>query len=158
MAEFADWLHLRQLPPHCPVPRRRHRTRLIEDLLQRAAARKKPVTLDVIHGNPARSLYLRLRLQAIRAGRGQDPNDPAPDTRLTGTASAVRRVRLALRQVAFGSARLIGVGLAPSWQRAHYFGRVDPVWFFLARGRSAAKDPVYEPWILLDFLGFSRPN
>ena len=35
-------------------------TRLIEDLLQRAAARKKPVTLDVIHGNPARSLYLRL--------------------------------------------------------------------------------------------------
>jgi hypothetical protein len=32
------------------------------------------------------------------------------------------------------------------------------VWVFLARGRFAAKTPAYEPWISLDFLGFSRPD
>ena len=29
-------------------------------MLTRGAALRKPVTLDVLHGNPARSLYLRL--------------------------------------------------------------------------------------------------
>lgn len=60
VAEFADRLHLRQLHLIAPFRGAGFGTRLIEDLLQRAAARKKPVTLDVIHGNPAKSLYLRL--------------------------------------------------------------------------------------------------
>jgi hypothetical protein len=32
------------------------------------------------------------------------------------------------------------------------------VWVFLAPGRFAAKARADERWILLDFLGFSRPN
>jgi hypothetical protein len=32
------------------------------------------------------------------------------------------------------------------------------VWVFLNRGRFAAKTPADDYWILLDFLGFSRPN
>jgi GNAT superfamily N-acetyltransferase len=68
VAEFADRLHLRQLHLVAPFRGRGVGTRLIEDLLQRAAALKKPVTLDVIHGNPARSLYLRLGF----AQQGQD--------------------------------------------------------------------------------------
>jgi ribosomal protein S18 acetylase RimI-like enzyme len=60
VAEFADRLHLRQIHLIGPFRGAGIGTRLIEDLLQRAAARKKPVTLDVIHGNPAKSLYLRL--------------------------------------------------------------------------------------------------
>lgn len=60
VAEFVDRLHLRQIHLIAPFRGAGIGTRLIEDLLQRAAARKKPVTLDVIHGNPAKSLYLRL--------------------------------------------------------------------------------------------------
>jgi ribosomal protein S18 acetylase RimI-like enzyme len=60
VAEFADRLHLRQLHLIAALRGAGIGTRLIEDLLQRAAAQKKPVTLDVIHGNPAKSLYLRL--------------------------------------------------------------------------------------------------
>jgi GNAT superfamily N-acetyltransferase len=60
VAEFADRLHLRQLHLIASFRGAGIGTRLIKDLLQRAAALKKPVTLDVIHGNPAKSLYLRL--------------------------------------------------------------------------------------------------
>jgi ribosomal protein S18 acetylase RimI-like enzyme len=60
VAEFVDRLHLRQLHLIGAFRGAGIGTRLIEDLLRRASARKKPVTLDVIHGNPARSLYLRL--------------------------------------------------------------------------------------------------
>ena len=35
-------------------------TRLIKDLLRGGDAQGRPVTLDVMHGNPARRLYLRL--------------------------------------------------------------------------------------------------
>src|ERR1700722_1627061 len=37
-------------------------------------------------------------------------------------------------------------------------GPVDPFWVFLAPGHFAAKTPADECWIVLDFLGFSRPN
>ena len=37
-------------------------------------------------------------------------------------------------------------------------GLVDPFWVFLAPGHFAAKTPADECWIVLDFLGFSRPN
>ena len=40
-------------------------TRLIKELLQRADALGKYVTLDVMHGNPARLLYLRLGFRQI---------------------------------------------------------------------------------------------
>ena len=36
--------------------------------------------------------------------------------------------------------------------------RERSIWVFLARGRFVTKDPDYAGWILLDFLGFSRPN
>jgi hypothetical protein len=35
---------------------------------------------------------------------------------------------------------------------------IRSIWVFLARGRFAAKAPFGTSWILLDFLGFSRPN
>jgi hypothetical protein len=49
------------------------------------------------------------------------------------------------------------------WSRFGSFSAADrtlirSTWVFLARGRFAAKTPVYEGWISLDFLGFSRPN
>lgn len=60
VAEFVGRIHLRQL--HLVVPHRGRGigTRLIEDLLARATALGKPVTLEVMHGNRARRLYLRL--------------------------------------------------------------------------------------------------
>jgi hypothetical protein len=36
--------------------------------------------------------------------------------------------------------------------------RIAPVWVFLDGGRFAAKGGDNARWILLDFLGFSRPN
>jgi len=70
VAEFVGRLHLRQL--HL-VPRFRGLgigTRLIKDLLRRADALGKPVTLDVMHGNRARLLYLRLGFR--QTGRDAD--------------------------------------------------------------------------------------
>jgi ribosomal protein S18 acetylase RimI-like enzyme len=45
-------------------------TRLIEDLLHRADRLGKPVTLMVMHGNPARALYARLGFR--QTGRDAD--------------------------------------------------------------------------------------
>jgi hypothetical protein len=45
-----------------------------------------------------------------------------------------------------------------SLRRQAAMGSGRSVWVFLARGHFAAKTPVYEGWISLDFLGFSRPN
>jgi len=68
VAELVGRLHLRQL--HLvPVQQRTGiGTRLIKDLLRRADVLGKPVTLDVLHGNPAKSLYLRLAFRQT----GQD--------------------------------------------------------------------------------------
>jgi ribosomal protein S18 acetylase RimI-like enzyme len=60
VADYAGRLHLRQLHLIGEFRRRGIGTRLIKDLFRRADALGKPVMLDVIHGNPARSLYLRL--------------------------------------------------------------------------------------------------
>ena len=60
VAELVGRLHLRQL--HL-VPGHRGKgigARLIKELFRRGDALGKPVTLEVLHGNPARSLYLRL--------------------------------------------------------------------------------------------------
>ncbi len=58
--EFVGRLHLRQLHLIARVRGRGIGTRLIEDLHERGVRLGKPVTLDVIHGNPAKALYLRL--------------------------------------------------------------------------------------------------
>jgi ribosomal protein S18 acetylase RimI-like enzyme len=60
VAEFAGRLHLRQLHLIAAFRGNGIGTRLIGEVLERGAALRKPVTLDVLHGNPARSLYLRL--------------------------------------------------------------------------------------------------
>jgi len=70
VAEHVGRLHLRQL--HL-IPAYRGQgigTTLIKDLLRRADALGKPVTLDVMHGNPARRLYLRLGFR--QTGRDAD--------------------------------------------------------------------------------------
>ena len=60
VAEFVDHMHLRQLHLIREFRGQGIGTRLIKELLQCADTLGKPVTLDVMHGNPARSLYLRL--------------------------------------------------------------------------------------------------
>jgi ribosomal protein S18 acetylase RimI-like enzyme len=70
VAEFADRLHLRQLHLIAPFRGNGIGTKLIGEVLKRGAAARKPVTLDVLHGNPARSLYLRLGFK--QTGRDAD--------------------------------------------------------------------------------------
>lgn len=68
VVDFVGQLHLRQL--HL-IPRVRSRgigTRLIQDLQARGTRLGKPVTLDVMHGNRAKDLYLRLGFRPARAG------------------------------------------------------------------------------------------
>ena len=60
VVDFVGRLYLRQLHLIPAYRRQGIGTRLIKDLLRRAHAQGKPVTLDVMHGNPARRLYLRL--------------------------------------------------------------------------------------------------
>jgi len=60
VADLVSRLHLRQLHLIRDFRGRGIGTRLIGDLLAGADALGKPVTLDVMHGNPARLLYLRL--------------------------------------------------------------------------------------------------
>jgi ribosomal protein S18 acetylase RimI-like enzyme len=60
VAEFVGRLYLRQLHLLPAYRRQGIGTSLIKGLLQRGDALGKPVTLDVMHGNPARRLYLRL--------------------------------------------------------------------------------------------------
>jgi len=67
ICDFARRLHLRQL--HL-IPRVRGRgigTRLIDDLHARGVGLRKPVTLDVIHGNRAKELYLRLGFRPTKS-------------------------------------------------------------------------------------------
>jgi ribosomal protein S18 acetylase RimI-like enzyme len=60
VAEHVGRLHLRQIHLIPGYRRQGIGTRLIKDLLRRSDALGTPVTLDVMHGNPARGLYLRL--------------------------------------------------------------------------------------------------
>jgi ribosomal protein S18 acetylase RimI-like enzyme len=60
VVDYVGRLYLRQLHLTPAYRRQGIGTRLLEDLLRRADAEGKPVTLDVMHGNPARRLYLRL--------------------------------------------------------------------------------------------------
>ena len=67
IVDFARRLHLRQLHLIARVRGRGIGTRLIKDLHARGISVGKPVTLDVIHGNRAKELYLRLGFRPTRA-------------------------------------------------------------------------------------------
>ncbi len=70
VVEFVGRLYLRQLHLIPAYRRQGIGTQLIKDLLRRGDAQGKPVTLDVMHGNPARRLYLRLGFR--RTGQDAD--------------------------------------------------------------------------------------
>ena len=60
VAEFVGRLHLRQLHLVAASAARHRHAPNQGPASTRGAALGKPVTLDVLHGNPAKSLYLRL--------------------------------------------------------------------------------------------------
>jgi ribosomal protein S18 acetylase RimI-like enzyme len=60
VSESAERFHIHQIHLHEAFRGRGIGTRLIVELLQRAARLGKPVALNVIIGNPARGLYERL--------------------------------------------------------------------------------------------------
>jgi ribosomal protein S18 acetylase RimI-like enzyme len=70
VAEQVGRFHLRQLHLTSAFRGKGVGARLIKDLFQRATALGKPVTLEVMHGNPAKRLYERLGFK--RAGRDAD--------------------------------------------------------------------------------------
>jgi ribosomal protein S18 acetylase RimI-like enzyme len=70
IVEFLDRLYLRQLHLIEGFRGRKIGSNLIETLFERAAAFGKPVTLEVLHGNPAKRLYLRLGFSVT----GEDPD------------------------------------------------------------------------------------
>jgi ribosomal protein S18 acetylase RimI-like enzyme len=64
VAELVGRLHLHQLHLSADFRRRGIGARLLKDLLRRADSVGKPVTLEVMHGNPAKRLYARLGFKA----------------------------------------------------------------------------------------------
>jgi hypothetical protein len=52
----------------------------------------------------------------------------------------------------------VGANVASSRRSGREVGQAAHVWVFLAPRRFGLKTPVFEGWIHLDFLGFSRPN
>ena len=80
VADFVDHMHLRQIHLVREARGKGIGTRLMRELLQRADALGKFVTLDVMHGNPARFLYLRLGFRQKEPERGDAPDDLAPAT------------------------------------------------------------------------------
>ena len=70
VVDFADRLYLRQLHLIEGFRRRGIGSALIGAELERGVESGRPVTLDVMHGNPAKQLYLRLGF----AVTGHDPD------------------------------------------------------------------------------------
>jgi len=68
--EYLDRLYLRQIHLIDGFRGRGIGSKLIEAQLKRAAILVKPMTLEVLHGNPAKQLYLRLGFKVT----GQDPD------------------------------------------------------------------------------------
>jgi ribosomal protein S18 acetylase RimI-like enzyme len=68
--EYPDRLYLRQIHLIDGFRGRGIGSKLIEAQLKRAAISAKPLTLEVLHGNPAKRLYLRLGFKIT----GQDPD------------------------------------------------------------------------------------
>jgi ribosomal protein S18 acetylase RimI-like enzyme len=70
VVDFADRLYLRQIHLIDGFRGRGIGSILIGEELKRAAETRRPVTLDVMHGNPARRLYVRLGFEST----GRDPD------------------------------------------------------------------------------------
>src|SRR5271165_3568351 len=70
VVDFADRLYLRQLHLIDGFRGRGIGSTLIDAELKRGAETGRPVTLDVMHGNPARRLYVRLGFEST----GKDPD------------------------------------------------------------------------------------
>jgi ribosomal protein S18 acetylase RimI-like enzyme len=70
MVDFADRLYLRQIHLVDGFRGRGIGSKLIGAELKRGAESGRPVTLDVMHGNPARRLYVKLGFVST----GQDPD------------------------------------------------------------------------------------
>jgi ribosomal protein S18 acetylase RimI-like enzyme len=70
VVDFADRLYLRQLHLIDGFRRRGIGSTLICAELKRGVETGRPVTLDVMHGNPARRLYVRLGFEST----GKDPD------------------------------------------------------------------------------------
>jgi ribosomal protein S18 acetylase RimI-like enzyme len=70
MVDFADRLYLRQIHLIDGFRGRGIGTTLIGAELKRGAESGRPVTLEVMHGNPARRLYVKLGFEST----GQDPD------------------------------------------------------------------------------------
>jgi ribosomal protein S18 acetylase RimI-like enzyme len=68
--EYPDRLYLRQIHLIDGFRGRGIGSKLIEAQLKRAAISDKRLTLEVLHGNPAKRLYLRLGFRVA----GQDPD------------------------------------------------------------------------------------
>jgi ribosomal protein S18 acetylase RimI-like enzyme len=70
MVDFADRLYLRQIHLIDGFRGRGIGSTLISAELKRGAESGRPVTLDVMHGNPAKRLYVKLGFEST----GQDPD------------------------------------------------------------------------------------
>jgi ribosomal protein S18 acetylase RimI-like enzyme len=70
VVDFADRLYLRQIHLIDGFRGRGIGSTLIRAELERGAETGRPVTLDVMHGNPARRLYVRLGFEST----GKDPD------------------------------------------------------------------------------------
>jgi ribosomal protein S18 acetylase RimI-like enzyme len=80
MVDFADRLYLRQIHLIDGFRGRGIGSTLIGAELKRGAESGRPVTLDVMHGNPARRLYVKLGFEST----GQDPDKEQMIWRATG--------------------------------------------------------------------------
>ncbi len=65
VSDTATGLHLHQIHIVEGYRNRGLGTALIKELQERARAKAKPVTLNVIHGNPALALYHRLGFSVV---------------------------------------------------------------------------------------------
>jgi ribosomal protein S18 acetylase RimI-like enzyme len=87
VVDFADRLYLRQLHLIEGFRGRGIGSTLIGAELSRAAETGRPVTLDVMHGNPAKQLYLRLGFVVT----GEDPDKEQMIWRAPGLSEPSRR-------------------------------------------------------------------
>ena len=84
MVDFADRLYLRQIHLIDGFRGRGIGSTLIGAELKRGAESDRPVTLDVMHGNPARRLYVKLGFEST----GQDPDKEQMIWRAPGQSKA----------------------------------------------------------------------
>ncbi len=116
VVDFADRLYLRQLHLIEGFRRRGIGSALIGVELKRGVETGRPVTLEVMHGNPAKRLYLRLGF----AVTGQDPDKEQMIWRAPGKAEPIQwnlfcvaRLRLGASPVFWNCNRRFSAGRLP---------------------------------------------